>query len=470
MVNRNRSGRQMGSSGFVLLAVASLTLALPTDTRGQTAPAGEVTFSRDVAPLLQRSCETCHRPDSIAPMSLRTYDEVRPYARAIRLQTSQRTMPPWYIEKNVGIQGFMSDPSLSDQEIATIARWVDAGAPQGDPADMPPPKTFKDVREWTLGEPDLVVASSPRLVEPAAPDWWGQLGSIETKLTEDRYIKSSEIREVNDIPPGTDFSGTVGGLNVFHHASVTIIPPDGKFDPSSILPAHEVGRNADEFDPEAGRLIRAGAAISFNNNHLHANGRKTTARLEVGLRFHPKGYKPTIDFRGIFFGTTEIDLRGNEAGQTVDSYYTLPANAKIMNFEPHMHAPAVRMCVEAIYGQTITALNCAGYNHNWVRNYQYLSNSAPLLPKGTILHIRGWFDTTPANRNVVDPRNWTGGGNRSVDNMFADLAYMVVLTDEEFDQAVAEREAKVRAGQAEAAGCLTCFSGKPMDPRLAQVP
>jgi hypothetical protein len=141
-----------------------------------------------------------------------------------------------------------------------------------------------------------------------------------------------------------------------------------------------------------------------------------------------------------------------------------------MNFEPHMHAPAVRMCVEAIYGQTITTLNCAGYDHTWVRNYQYLSDSAPLLPKGTILHITRWFDTTAKNRNMVDYRNWTGGGNRSVDNMFINLAYMTVLTDEEFQTAVAEREAKGQAGTAEAVGCLTCFSAQPKTLQLAQQP
>src|SRR5687768_10614558 len=114
-------------------------------------------------------------------------------------------------------------------------------------------------------------------------------------------------------------------------------------------------------------MIKAGSSISFNNNHLHANGRKTTARLEVGLRFHPVGYKPKINFRGIFFGTTEIDLPGNTPNQRIEAYYTLPENGRIMNFEPHMHAPATRMCVEAIYGARTQTLNCAGYNHSWVR-------------------------------------------------------------------------------------------------------
>lgn len=449
----------------VVLAGASLTLSAAPAATPRT-----VTFTKDIAPILQRSCQTCHRPDSIAPMSLLTYEQVRPFARAIKQHTALRQMPPWYIEKNIGIQSFRDDPSLSETEIATIAAWADSGAPEGNPADMPPPRVFHDVREWALGKPDLVVASPSVTMDATNPDWWGQIGAVPTGLDEDRYIASSEIREVNDIPPGRGNGKTVGGLNVFHHASVSIIAPDGVPDESSVLPAHEVGRNADAFDPDAGRLLRAGSSISFNNNHLHANGRRTKARLEVGLKFHPKGYKPKVNFRGIFFGTTEIDLRGNEDNQRIEAYYTLPANGKIMNYEPHMHATAVRMCFEAIYGQTIQTLNCSGYNHSWVRNYQYQSDSAPLLPKGTILKITGWFDTTPKNPRLVDYRNWTGGGNRSVDNMFINLVYMSVLSDDQFKEEVAKREEKVKRGTGELIGCITCGSVPVPVLRLAQRP
>lgn len=449
------------SSGLCVLLL-SVGAVLPAAAAEKDS--GPVTFTKDIAPLLQRSCQSCHRPDSIAPMSLLTYEQVRPFARAIRQQTSLRQMPPWYIEKNIGIQKFLADPSLSDAEIAMIGRWVEAGAPEGNPADMPAPKKFAEAREWALGKPDLIVPSSDVTVDATQPDWWGQLGAVPTGLTEDRYIASSEIREVNDIPPGKSSTRTtVGGLNVFHHASVTVIPPPGVApDPSSSLPAHEVGRNGDLFDPDAGRMLKAGSSISFNNNHLHANGRKTKARLEIGLRFHPKGYKPKIDFRGIFFGTTEIDLPGNTANQRIEAYYTLTENSRLMNFEPHMHATATRMCLEAIYGSTMQTLSCAGYNHSWVRNYQYSPDAAPLLPKGTILRAVGWFDTTPANPRLIDYRNWTGGGNRSVDNMFISLSHISVLSEEQFKAEVAKREQQIRDGKAVPAGCITCGVGTTM--------
>src|ERR1700747_2322416 len=112
------------------------------------------TFTKDIAPLLQRSAQSSHRPGSIGPMSFLTYQDVRPWARAIKQQVVQRNMPPWYIDRSVGIREFKNDPSLSDQEIAPIPRWGDAGALLGTPADMPPPRQFEDADRWHIGKPD----------------------------------------------------------------------------------------------------------------------------------------------------------------------------------------------------------------------------------------------------------------------------------------------------------------------------
>src|SRR5712691_3215789 len=151
-----------GAAGRALLTALVATLltsGLYAQERTQAKQPGAVTFTRDVAPILQRSCQSCHHPGSIAPMSLLTYDEVRPWARSIKLRTGLRdkpqAMPPWFIEKNVGIQQFKNDISLNDEEVAKIARWADGGAPQSNPADMPLPRTFPDAARWQLGVPDL---------------------------------------------------------------------------------------------------------------------------------------------------------------------------------------------------------------------------------------------------------------------------------------------------------------------------
>src|ERR1700730_11052161 len=152
-------------------------------------PPAEVTFTKDIAPILQRSCQNCHRPNSVAPMSLLTYDEVRPWARSIKQRTAigphAGVMPPWYIEKNIGIQRYKDDPSLSDREIAKIAKWADSGAPQGDPADMPPPKKFLDFDTWNIGTPDLIVKTKDIVVKAGAPDWWGEIASVPVGVDED---------------------------------------------------------------------------------------------------------------------------------------------------------------------------------------------------------------------------------------------------------------------------------------------
>ena len=448
--------------GFIAGSVVMSMLLVPGQSVAQTTSHSSETptFSKDVAPILQRSWQRCHRPNSLAPMALIRSEEVRPWARSIKNRTSLRdrpgVMPPWYIEKNIGIQQFKDDLSLTDAEIATIARWADNGAPEGDPADMPAPPAFIDVDQWEIGEPDLVLSTDSFEVKGEAPDWWGSLGVVETGLLEDRYVAAMEYKERNDLPRGVK-SDTVGGLFVVHHSSLMTINADD--DPGSMKqwPVHEVGRNADVFDEEAGRLVEAGSKLVFPTTHLHSNGTDTTARLEVGFKFHPKDYEPTKNTEFLFFGNgPDLDIRPMEADQTADAYFTLPRNAKISVFEPHMHAPGVRMCLEAVWGTTVQTLNCAGYDHNWVRVYKYADDAAPLLPKGTILHLTGYFNNSPSNPNVIDPRNWSGSGHRSVDNMFINLMQAVYLDDEEFAAAVAEREAKREEQGGPDVGCLLC--------------
>src|SRR5437667_1337711 len=151
-------------AGATSVAAAALGLALAAPWAVNAAPAAvpaEVTFTKHIAPILQRSCENCHRPDGVAPMPLVTYENVRPWARAMKLRTGvgpkAGVMPPWYVEKNIGIQQFHNDPSLSEEEISAIAKWADSGAPRGNLADMPPPRQWADASKWAIGSPDLIV-------------------------------------------------------------------------------------------------------------------------------------------------------------------------------------------------------------------------------------------------------------------------------------------------------------------------
>jgi mono/diheme cytochrome c family protein len=463
-MSRDHLARNLGLFGLVLIATVGIRAQTPT-TATPRGP-GEVTFAKDVLPILQRSCQQCHHADGVAPMSLVTYNEVRPYAKAIKARTGLRwqrgSMPPWFVEKNIGIQEFKGDPSLSDEEVARIAKWVDSGAPQGNPADMPPPLHFDNDDRWTIGVPDLVLRG-PEVTMPAVgPDEWTNLGLVPTGLTEDRYVSAVETREINDIPKGSGTS-TVGGRFVFHHMTYSSVA-QGDRDPgadegTSSWPIHEVGRNADIFPPEAGRLLAANSALSLSAGHLHANGRETRAHLEFAFTFFPKGYKPIYRRASLSLGNgNDIDVKPNQAGQELHAYAVLQENTKIIAFEPHLHAPGVRMCEEAIWGMNIQTLNCVGYDHNWVRQYEYADDAAPLLPKGTIVHLIGFLDTTAGNRNVVDSRNWAGGGRRSVSNMFIDLGYSVALTDEQFQAEMAKRRAKMKSRNDYSIGCPLCWA------------
>ena len=440
--------------GVIAMAGLAALAAVPGAAAGQTSD-NAVSFTKDVAPILQRSCQSCHRPSSVAPMSLLTYEEARPWARSIKQRTGLRNrmgvMPPWFIEKDVGIQDYKDDISLSEEEIATLAAWADAGAPRGNPADMPPALVFASADEWSFDEPDLIVDTPSITLAGDAPDWWGSLAPVSTSHTEDRYVEALQIKEVSDV------QGGIGGRFIFHHAIWATLDADGS--PSRVggWPVHEVGRNADYFDPQAGRLLKAGAQVLFNSVHMHANGEDTTAHLRIGFKFHPKGYEPERRIGGVTFGSGEIDLRGMEAGQEVHFYTTLQSHTKLSTFEPHMHAAGVRMCLEAIWAGRTETLSCAGYDHNWVKVYKYADDAVPLLPKGTLLHVTATFDNTPTNRNVIDPRNWSGLGHRSIDNMAILIAPALTLTDEQFQEEMALRRERLGLATGDTVlGCPLC--------------
>jgi len=447
-------------------AAALLAAFVPIQVWAQ---ADEITFHKDIEPILQRSCQNCHRPAGVGPMPLLSYDEVAPFAGLIEYKTGLRdragAMPPWYMEKDIGIQDYKYDPSLSDEEIAAISTWARSGTPKGNVADAPAPLDFDDSVKWTAGQPDLVVSTNSVTKLAGTPDWWGEIDRVPIGLTEDRYVKSVEIVEVNDV----DFQAgtgrdTVGGRYIFHHMiwATSQLDENGERieDTNTGWPVHEVGRNADIFGPEAGRLLRANSFLVSDSVHMHSNGKDTTGHLEIGFRLHPVGYKPKYERILLGLGNgVDISIAGNEKDQELHAYTVLAENTKIITFEPHLHAPGERMCLEAIWGYTVETLSCVGYDHNWVRGYAYDDDATPLLPKGTILHITGYMNNTETNPNVPDPRNWQGSGNRSVTNMFIDLGMRVKLSDEQFIQEMADRREELNLGPNDhVIGCPLCLA------------
>jgi mono/diheme cytochrome c family protein len=419
------------SAGVALIAVSASVSAQ-----------AQVTFTKDVAVILQKHCQVCHQPDTFAPMSLLTYEQARPWARAIKQKILAREMPPWYIDKNVGIRNFSNDVSLSDQEIATIVQWVDNGAPQGNPADMPPPRKFEASDKWHI-RPDLIVQLQKDVIVPAqAADRWIDV-LVDTGLTEDRYIKGVEIKPTK-------------GFRAVHHASTSMKHEDDPDDADNVqgvfLNEYALGKNADEFPDGAGRLIKAGTKINFNL-HLHPIGTETPINVALALQLYPKGYKPH------YLETTEkvgdpkdLDIPPNTDNVRFEGYNTLTKPARLLSFQPHLHNRGKASCMEAIYpgGHKVETLSCVSkYQFAWHIVYIYDEEAQPLLPAGTILHLISWYDNSNGNKFNPDPDNLITYGQRTIDEMGGAWVSYYYLSDEEYKQQVEARKAKPTLAKAD---------------------
>src|SRR5262249_11817902 len=294
-----------------------------------------------------------------------------------------------------------------------------------------------------------------RATSPAGPPaCFGPLRAVPTGLTEDRYIKAVEVKEVRlgeetqaktaDQPAGR------AALNIFavHHAVVEAAKENEAnedFDPSTrtgFSVVYELGQNATVYPHNVGVKLPAGSLLTFDRNHFHSIGREVTVRIDVALKFHPKGFKPKYVQSSALVSMgalrDELDIPAGQQNVMFDSFYRMPRPGIVTTFEPHMHASGTRMCVEAIYPNGLREMmNCARYDHNWVKTYIYEDSVAPLLQAGTLVRVIGWYNNTSSNRRVVDPRNWKGWGNRSIDDMFINLPKVIWLTDEEFNEEVA---------------------------------
>jgi hypothetical protein len=439
--------RWLRYSRLACVAAIVTVAAQPVRALAQTPTSQQqVTFTKDVAPTLQRSCVTCHRPGQSAPMSLMTYEDARPWARSIKTRVAAREMPPWHLDRNVGIQKFKNDPSLSDDEIATIVKWVDAGAPKGNPSDMPPQRQFADGSEWAIGKPDLVVRFPAYRVPVSGPDLFPDLYAA-LNLTEDRYIKAIQTRPVS-----------AASRRVVHHAITTMVPGEesqgasgtGGNDPDQFIVEYASGKAPELYPEDSGVLLKAGSRLKLGT-HLHSVGEEIMAEVEVGVLLHPKGHVPKYIRYSTHHGDPTqdpLDSLDIPAGETarVDGYTLHTKPARIIAFQPHMHTRGKYQCIELIYPNNPSkmkreTINCANWNYNWHLVYNYADDTAPLVPAGTIVHIISWHDNSTANRNNPDPKNWVGYGDRTIDDMGFAWVGWVDLTEEEYQQQLSARKA-----------------------------
>jgi hypothetical protein len=410
-----------------------------------------VTFTKDVAPIFQAKCQECHRKGSMAPMSLVTYEETRPWAKAIRERVLTRQMPPWHLDKTVGIQHFQNDFSLSNEQIGTIVKWVDSGAPMGDPKDMPAAKEWPNYDGWQLakqfGQPDLILKSDDYTMPAQGQDvWFKPLTAIS--ISEPRWVRAVEIHP-----------GTPAGRRIMHHvlARLQQDEPDAKDEDVAnagpgLLMEWAIGKNYDVYRNNSGKLLLPGAHIWWEL-HLHAVGEQIRDHAELGVYLYPKGQEPKYRTRLMIFNASRIgdggallDIKPNSISET-EGFHTLRQAARLENFQPHMHLRGKAMAMEAILpdGRRQTLSYVDHFNFNWMTNYIYADDAAPVLPKGTVLHITAWHDNTAANKNNPDPNQWVGWGDRTVDEMAHAWVNVTYLSDEEYQQWVEQHKPKQSA-------------------------
>jgi len=436
-------------AGVLALVFSVNVVGLPAadNPARPTAVPANPTFAKDVLPIFQRSCQVCHRPDQMAPFSLLTYEDARPFARSIKQKVETRYMPPWHLDRSVG--EYDPDPSLSDEEIAIISKWVDQGSPRGDMKDAPPPVVFPPANSWVFDEqPDLVVESSGFDVPRSGPDLYPSV-TVPSGMTEDRYIKWMQVMPENpkvvhhvlvytiqDAQSVGQVQRAAGaaprGRNA--NAPVAAAAANTGQPQTSLLIEYARGNDGDIFKEGSAKMLQAGSQIRFSF-HYHPNGETAVPheKTKVGIKFFPKGYEPKhlIVTTGISSQETLVIPPG-EANARSDAFFRLEKPARLVSFQPHMHYRGKRQTLEAILPsgqvQLITDVN----RFTWLWQIAYPYKNEPAYPAGTVLHMTAWHDNSTGNKENPDPSAFVGWGNRTVDEMNIGWLDFYYISDQEY--------------------------------------
>jgi mono/diheme cytochrome c family protein len=402
------------NSKLVRTLITSLAL-LPIALLGvRTRGAGEakVTFAKDVAPILYEKCAECHRPGEIAPMSLLTYKDARPWARSIKDKVANRVMPPWLADPAYG--HFSNDRRLSQKQIDTIVAWVDAGAPEGDQKDLPPLPKFTE--GWTIGQPDAVVSLPEEIPVPAEGTIPYLYIKVPTHFTEDKWVQAAEIR--------------AGNRSVVHHVIVFVQDPDGKTDaavdssPKGKTQAREghgyklvgfaPGEQPKTFPDGMAKLVKAGSNFIFQL-HYTTNGQAAKDKSYVGLIFAKQPVRKNVET-----GTAtnaKFVIPAGDSDYEVKSSWTAKEDVRILDLMPHMHFRGKDFTYTAVYpdGASEVLLKVPHYDFNWQLVYNL--NKPVVLPKGSRLDCVAHFDNSAGNKYNPDPTKEVRWGDQTWEEM-----------------------------------------------------
>jgi hypothetical protein len=409
-----------------------------------TVTAATVTFAKDIAPILQKNCQQCHQRGAIGPMSLTTYEEVRPWARAIRQKVVGGEMPPYRYDRDVGIQKLKYDLRLSQAEIDRIARWADTGAPLGNPADLPPPVTFPDPTKWTFadqfGPPDVVVRSKPFTLPAKGQDvWWRPI--VPTGVTTDRCIKAVSVKP------------SMKGRAAAHHANSELLVFDektGQYVEGDRLTEHALGKVGEIVPADACRTLPANALVQWDIHYYPTGQELKDDVIELGIWLYPEGhqakYKQDLKLYTLLMKGGELEIPPNGTVMT-QGFHSFKTPVRLDSFQPHGHFRLVGKTLEIFYpetGKLEMISSVSNWTNSWHTSHIYDEDAAPLVPKGAMLVITGYYDNTRANKQNPDPDQWVGLGSRTADEMSHAWIAVTHLDDDGYARLKAEREARAK--------------------------
>jgi hypothetical protein len=394
------------------LVAAPVTATAHASSSNNTADTEKVTWAEHVAPILYRSCAGCHRPGQTAPMSFLTYDEVRPWAKSIAKATRDRTMPPWFANPEHGT--FVEDPRLSDEQLETIARWVQAGAPAGDVSKAPTPPTFAS--EWQIGEPDVVFTMEPFQVADEVEDHYQWL-KVENNLDQDRWIKAFEVRP--------------SFVEAVHHQLTYIGPSDATLE--SIQGAGQLdlqfvggwgpGVLPLEHPEGYGMLLPANSTVFFQMHYHKTPGPGTGGvdQSKVAMTFYDE--KPDNRITTLWIVDPALNIPPGDAAYKSASSFTAEHDAVIFDFTPHMHlrGDAMRFTAEYPSGEKEILLDVVDYDFNW--QLTYTPTKPVRVPAGTKIAVEAVFDNSADNPLNPDPTANVKFGEKTTDEMMVGFVH-----------------------------------------------
>ncbi|MGA9767464.1 MAG: thiol-disulfide isomerase [Blastocatellia bacterium] len=403
-------------------ALSVMVLALTLMTTTQTTTAATPTFSKDVAPIIYKNCANCHRPGDIAPMSLLTYENVRPWAKSIREQVATRQMPPWHATQPSGT--FLNDRRLSDADRDTLIRWVDGGAMKGDQKDLPDMPKFSD--NWEIGTPDVVLSMSQDYEVPDSGTVAYQYFQVPTNFTEDKWVQAIEVR------PGT--------RSIVHHilvfcrepgakpremGYVSVIPkmPQRSARTDSLIATTAPGTNAMIFRPGSALRVKAGSVLVLQM-HYTTNGAAAKDKSSVGMIFARQA--PQLEMRTSAFANPMFVIPPGAGNHQVDSAIEFTEDAHIWGLIPHTHLRGKSWDYRVVYpdGRTESVLSVPKYDFNWQTYYMFAKPIA--VPRGTRLEATAHYDNSTANAFNPNPEAQVRWGDQTWEEMqYTGITYSI---------------------------------------------